>query len=656
MILNVYREGVDKYKDGIENVDKTDSVEIQKIKELLNVFDLEYISNNLKFILGIEKENNANCFIKKSNEYRVIDIGKVFRVILYIRLSVEDGDVIDGDVSKSIRNQLLYLLSECKGKNWKVVGIFCEEGISGADDNRPEWLKALKFCECGNTEIFLCKSQSRFSRSMEMIEKYLHKEFVSWNIRFIGLVDNTDTSVQGNKKTRQINGLVNEWAVEDQSINTRFILRNKKQNGLFTGSFAPYGYIKDPNDKYRLIVDEQAAKVVKKIFKMYAEGKGYYLIAKKLNEDKIPTPSVHKKLQGSNFYCCYSNVNKRILYRVEKDDTLERIAFATHSAIKDIIEYNNLIDKKINEGEILTIPVRAEWNYDTVRKILSDETYIGTLVQGKVRGKSYKDKTKIKIPKSEWIRVPHCHTAIIDKDTWEIVSSRLKSNGRAKPNKTGEIHIFSKKVYCSTCGKAFQKNICHVKDGKQAYLQCRSNKRTGGVFCNNNRAIRYDVLENVVLEQINIQLQKYYDKTKVEKNYYAKKIENDIGKNLEILENEKKELNREINKKQRALTMLYDDRANGIISVSEFSLIKSQYSLNIDEYNNRISKINEEILNLKNKSNEKKKKEIILKKYKKIEKLTRVIIDEFIDKIYIGEIDPITNKRNIRIEWNVHLD
>lgn len=656
MILNVYREGVDKYKGSIENVDKSDSVEIQKIKELVNVFDLEYISNNLKFILGIEKENNENCFIKKPNEYRVIDIGKVFRVILYIRLSVEDGDVIDGDVSKSIRNQLLYLLSECKGKNWKVVGIFCEEGISGADDNRPEWLKALKFCECGNTEIFLCKSQSRFSRSMEMIEKYLHKEFVSWNIRFIGLVDNTDTSVQGNKKTRQINGLVNEWAVEDQSINTRFILRNKKQNGLFTGSFAPYGYIKDPNDKYRLIIDEPAAKVVRDIFKMYAEGKGYYLIVKKLNEDKVPTPVVYKKMQGSKFYCGKSQANQRITYKVEKDDTLEKIAVKMHSVAQDIIDYNNLEDTNISEGDVLIVPVRPTWNFDTVRKILKDETYIGTLVQGKVKGVSYKDKTQIKIPEEEWIRVPHCHTAIIDKETWELVSARFKNRGRARPNKDGKVHIFSQKVYCGCCGKIFSRNVCHVKGGKQAYLQCKSKARTGGFICNNKRSIKYDELENIVLEQINNQLNKYYDKVKVEKNFFAMKVENEVEDNLTVLKKEKVTLDSLINKKQKALTMLYDDRANGVITVSEFSLIKSQYSLDIDEYNKRMSKIEEEINNLEKTKSEKKKQEIVFKKYKKIETLTRVVIDEFIDKIYIGEVNPKTKKRKIRIEWNIHLD
>ncbi len=656
MILNVYREGVDKSSNVLKNIDENDSVEIQRIKELLNIFDLNYISNNLRHILGITKENSLDCFEKGINEYRVIDGNKKFRVILYIRLSVEDGDIIDGDVSKSIRNQLLYLLTECKNKNWEVVAIFCEEGISGADDSRPEWLKALKYCECGNTEIFLCKSQSRFSRSMEMIEKYLHKEFISWNVRFVGLVDNTDTDIQGNKKTRQINGLVNEWQVEDQSINTRKILRNKKSNGLFTGSFAPYGYIKDPKDKYRLVIDELAAKVVKDIFSMYANGIGYHLICKKLNEDKVPTPTEYKKLQGSKFYCGYSAVNKRITYKVEKGDTLEKIAIETHSVVKDIMEYNNLQNEEIQEGQIIVIPIRPTWNYDTIRKILKDETYIGTLVQGKVEGKSYKDKTQVKIPEEKWIKVPHCHKAIIDKETWELVSARFKNRGRTRVTKNGEVHIFSKKVYCGCCGKVFQRNLCHVKGGKQAYMQCKERKRTGDFICNNNKAIRYDDLEKLVLEQINQQVEKYYDMSQIEKQYYEKRIDNEVDNNIKVLESEKNQCTSLINKKQRALTMLYDDRANGVVDVTEFALIKNQYSIDIDEYTKRITQINNEIYELEKSKSTQKNKEKILKKYNKIDKLTRVIIDEFIDKIYIGNIDSETKKRQFRILWNINLD
>lgn len=355
-----------------------------------------------------------------------------YRVILYIRLSVEDGDLINGDVSKSIRNQLLILLDECEKRHWIVVAIFCEEGISGTDDNRPEWNKALKFCEYGNTEIFLCKSQSRFSRSIEMIEKYLHNEFVTWNIRFVGLVDNTDTSIIGNKKTRQINGLVNEWQVEDQSINIRVVLKNKQSNGLFTGSFAPYGYKKDPKDKYHLIIDEEAAKVIRTIFSMFANGTGATKICEYLNKNKIPIPSIYKHQKNSNYHCHKLQFDKRIQYKVEKEDTLISIADKYQSTVKEIIQYNSLENELIKEGQIIVIPVVHVWRINSIYQILKNEVYIGTLIQHKREVISYKNKKERVVPKEQRIVVPHCHSPIIDKETWNIVSSRFQKQKRVR--------------------------------------------------------------------------------------------------------------------------------------------------------------------------------------------------------------------------------
>ena len=208
-------------------------LEIDKIKDLLNIEELEYVSPIIKNILNINKKDITYLSEEHKKNF-------IYRVILYLRISEEDGDLIDGDISRSIRNQLLLLLDECRQNKWKVVGIFCEEGISGGNDNRPEWRKSLKFCSQRRTDIILCKSQSRFSRSMEMIEKYIHKEFVEWGIRFVGIVDKADTNIKENKKTRQINGLVNEWQIEEQSANVRRTVRNKKENGLFVSSNPPY--------------------------------------------------------------------------------------------------------------------------------------------------------------------------------------------------------------------------------------------------------------------------------------------------------------------------------------------------------------------------------------------------------------------------------
>ena len=141
MVINVFKEGEDKYKVLKKEKDvsykENDDSEIQKIKLHLSEKYLKYVSDNIKYLLKLNIQNDRKCFEKNNNHFSVIQEGDRYRVILYIRLSIEDGDVIDGDVSKSIKNQLLILLDECEKRNWLVVGIFCEEGISGADDNRP---------------------------------------------------------------------------------------------------------------------------------------------------------------------------------------------------------------------------------------------------------------------------------------------------------------------------------------------------------------------------------------------------------------------------------------------------------------------------------------------------------------------------------------
>ena len=179
----------------------------------------------------------------------------LYRVAMYLRLSDEDSDKINKlDDSKSIKNQRIMLLNEiAKNPNYILVDEYCDENLSGAGTYRPEFERLIKDCENGKIDIVICKSQSRFSRDMEVIERYLHNKFVEWNVRFIGIVDNADTNVNGNKKARQINGLINEWYLEDLSDNIRTSLQNRREDGLFLGSFSPYGYIKDPNDKNHLI-------------------------------------------------------------------------------------------------------------------------------------------------------------------------------------------------------------------------------------------------------------------------------------------------------------------------------------------------------------------------------------------------------------------
>jgi len=650
MVINEFKEEAhhDKKAFGKEDNDS----QIRRIKSHLDVSYLKYVSENIRFLLKLNVVNDNKCF-EKNNHFRVNGQGDRYRVILYIRLSVEDGDIIDGDVSNSIRNQLLILLDECEKRNWVVVGIFCEEGISGADDNRPEWNKSLKFCENGNTEIVLCKSQSRFSRSMEMIEKYLHNEFVTWNIRFVGLVDSIDTSVIGNKKTRQINGLVNEWQVEDQSINIRAVIKNKQSNGLFTGAFAPYGYLKDPKDKYHFIIDDDAAKNVRMIFSMYASGIGATKICQYLNENKIPIPSVYKHQKGMKYNCRRVEYDKRIKYQIDKDDTLISIADKYQSTVKAIMEYNRLETEKVEEGQIIIIPIQYVWRTNTIYQMLKNEVYIGTLVQHKNEIISYKNKKERSVPKEQRIVVPHCHEPIIDKRTWDIVSSRFEKRKKVRSNPDGDILLFSGKLRCASCGHALYRD--YQKRGEKEYIYwiCGNRYGTARTLCSNNKTLKESDIYEIVLIEINKKINMYYDKSLIKEKYYKTKIYNSLENEMKILNKEKMNIENNISKKQNIIDLLYEDRVNGIINEKEFVMLKNKNYSDIKNFEDQLKKIHKELNIIKEKATEKLDIEKILNKYKKIEKLNRNILDEFIIKIDIGCYNLEKKSRIIKIEWNL---
>ena len=190
------------------------------------------------------------------------------KAAIYVRLSREDREK-NGAESESIVNQQMMLLDYCKQQCWEVYKVYSDEDYSGSDRERPRFCEMLKAAEERKFDIVLTKTQSRFARDMEIIEKYVNTLFPIWGIRFISLVDNADSENQSNRKARQIGSLVDQWYLEDVSANIKATLSSKRKAGLWVGAFAPFGYIKDPQNKNHLIVDEDAAVTVRYIFKCY---------------------------------------------------------------------------------------------------------------------------------------------------------------------------------------------------------------------------------------------------------------------------------------------------------------------------------------------------------------------------------------------------
>jgi len=528
------------------------------------------------------------------------------KVGVYCRLSDEDRDKkTKNDDSDSIQNQKSMLLKYALQNDWEVIDIYSDDDYSGAGTYRPDFERLIKDCESGRINLVLCKTQSRFSRDMEVIEKYLHNKFALWGVRFISIVDNADTEVKGNKKARQINGLINEWYLEDLSDNIKKSLSNKRDDGLFMGSFAPYGYIKSPENKHKLIIDEVPAEIIKKIFEYYKSGLGYYRICQILNHDGVETPAIYKRNSGSKYVCSSFDYSK------------------------------------------------AQWNVDTIAKILRNQTYIGDLVQGKKTSISYKIHKFKQVDEENWSITKNTHEPIVDIDTWLIVQERLKRN--EAPTRTGEIHFFSQKVYCAVCHKVFMRNVYKVKgepDGKRAYLQCKGAKKYRS--CANRKAIRLDLLEEAILAEINLQLQKYYSQTSLERQYNNQaNIRGKYPDRIKVLEIEKDKIERQTHEKNIYYKGLYEDKAQKIISEEEFMMLREVYLQDIETGKKRIKAINEEIELIQAKTNKEDNIKSILEKYRKIDELNKVILDEFIGKICIGNVKEESKERDIVIEWNI---
>ena len=175
---------------------------------------------------------------------------EAMKTAIYCRLSEEDRNKIrKSDDSISIQNQKSMLIQYAIDQGWEIYDIYSDDDYTGSDRNRPQFNRLLADAQARKFDIVLCKTQSRFTRELELVEKYIHGLFPVWGIRFVSIVDNADTENKGNKKSRQINGLVNEWYLEDMSDNIRSVLTSRRENGFHIGAFAPYGYKKDPNVK-----------------------------------------------------------------------------------------------------------------------------------------------------------------------------------------------------------------------------------------------------------------------------------------------------------------------------------------------------------------------------------------------------------------------
>ena len=514
------------------------------------------------------------------------------RAAIYCRLSEEDRNKQnESDDSNSIQNQKAMLLQYSMAQGWDIFNIYSDDDYTGSDRGRPEFQRLLQDAEQHKFDIVLCKTQSRFTRELELVEKYIHGLFPLWGIRFISIVDNADTANKGNKKSRQINGLVNEWYLEDMSENIRSVLTNRRQNGFHIGAFALYGYKKDPNQKGHLVIDEEAAAIVREVFTLFSQGHGKTAIARMLNDRGIPNPTEYKRLHGLRYQ-----------QPKQKNSTL--------------------------------------WKYFAIADMLENEIYIGNMVQGKYGSISYKSKQNKPRPKAEWYRVEGTHEPIIDRDLWDRVQTLLGQ--RAKPFGGGSIGLFARKVRCANCGYTMRSS----KNRGRHYLQC-SSRHVAKDACIGS-FISVEKLERIVLSELNRLSAEYLNKDELERNIQF--CGNPQNKKKQ-LQKAAESYQKKINEYAKGIRELYLDKVKGIITERDYLDMTREFSAEKERLECLTENCRQQIAELDTRLAAGDNRKAIVEQYANLQHLTREMVEALIDYIAVDKRIPGTSDVPVEIHW-----
>lgn len=377
----------------------------------------------------------------------------LYRAAIYLRLSKEDGDK---EESYSISNQRDLAMDFLRNNSdITLAEEMVDDGYSGSNFNRPAFRKMIDKITKGEINCVIVKDLSRFARDYIGSGYYLEKLFPLHSVRFISINDKIDYKIDDSSNTRlimEIKNVMNDSYIRDISVKIRSQFEIKRKKGEYIGAFTFYGYEKSKEDKHKLVVDKKAAEIVKKIFDMRIQGISAVGIADKLNLLCVPSPAEHKKLNGSNF-----NANLQKKYK-------------------------------------------AEWSAKTILRILKNEIYTGTLIQGTHTTANYKVKKIIERDRSEWSVIPNNHEAIISQLQFDTVQKLISRDTRTVPGNS-EPYLFSGFVECADCHCPLIRRNAKYNGKTYIYYMCSTNKI--GYGCTSHR-IKENAVYSAVLSAINV--------------------------------------------------------------------------------------------------------------------------------------------------------
>lgn len=515
--------------------------------------------------------------------------GKQEMTVLYCRLSQEDGTSGDSD---SITNQKAMLEKFARDNQLYNTKVFIDDGYSGTNFNRPGFQEALGLITNGEVKTFVVKDLSRFGRSYAEVALYTDILFPKLDIRFIAINDGVDSEKQDATDIdfAPFRNVFNEFYAKDTSKKIRAVIRSKGLAGESTSSRAPYGYIKDPDNKNHLLIDEVASKVVKKIFKYCTDGFGPFRIAKKLEEEQIPT----------------------------------------------VKEYKGKLAKP-----------SCKWSCNAVIRVLEQPEYLGHTVNFKTCTKSYRDKRKIVNDSKDWAVFKNTHEPIIDQDTFDIVQKMRQQRRRnTKSNRAG---LFSGLVYCADCQSRHY--FCtgkSVSPNQERYVCSGFQGRS--IECCDSHYIREVKLTEFVLDDINekIDFLKHHEQQFAEG--LVQKAESDQTLELKRAEKRRAEVNRRIIELDSIIKRLYEDNVLGKLTDERFATLSKDYEFEQTNLKQEAFELSSCITKKKEETAHAQKFLKVVRKYSKLEKLTAGIVNDLIDHIEIHKSDKSTGKKTQQID------
>lgn len=519
-----------------------------------------------------------------------LSLDRDYKAAIYLRLSKEDGDFsFSGEKleSDSISNQRLLIMEYLKKHpEITVVKEYCDDGFTGANFERPDFNKMMDAVRAGEIDCIVVKDLSRFGREYIGSGEYIQKVFPRLGIRFIAINDHYDNAQPGaadNELVLPFKNLMNDSYCRDISIKVRSNLEAKRRNGQFVGTRVVFGYMRSPDNKNQLVIDPEAAPVVQDIFKWKVEGLSPAQIADQLNTANVPSPIEYKKAKGSKQRTCFQT-------------------------------------KQV-----------ALWSAVAIYRILKNEIYTGTLVQGKTTSPNHKVKKTVTKPSNEWSRTENAHEPIIAPAQFDLVQ-RLMQDDTRSPVGTKGVHPFSGKIFCADCGSPMVRRVTRTGGHEYAYFICGGNKNDKNSCSSHSikESVVYDTVLAVVQGHIAAAMDMAVAMTQIDnlawENRELEKINAKIAFQEEI-----------IDKNRRLKTGAYEDFKSDFISRDEYKIYTARFDQQITEATDTIMSLTGERNSVMGGLAEQQGWLSQFKEYENIQELTRRSVVNLVEYVRISE-------------------